>query len=172
MDPASEADYDDLFRREYDAIWRSVRLIVGDREIAREVCQDAFASAFSHWSKVAAYDRPGAWVRRVAIRDAVRVAERERKREDAARSAAADRAGQANVDGPDVEGSSDRIAAALAQLSPNQRAAVVLHHLLDLSVGSVAADLGCSPSTAGVHLHRGRTRLAQILETEADDGRR
>src|SRR5688500_3573940 len=98
MDRSSEAAYDELFRSEFDAVWRSVRLIVGDREVASDVCQDAFAAAFAHWPKVSTYDRPGAWVRRVAIRDAVRVATRDQRRNQASVAAAADRSGRGPED--------------------------------------------------------------------------
>lgn len=172
MDPGSEEDFDELFRREYSAVWRSVVLIVGDREVAQEVCQEAFAAAFSHWAKVSRYERPGAWVRRVAIRHAIRVASRDRKRERVARAVAEDRTSERRTDDAWNSDVHDELVAVLKQLSPNQRAAVVLHHLQDLTVSDVAADLGCSVSTASVHLHRGRSRLAELLEKEADDERR
>ena len=59
--------------------------------------------------------------------------------------------------------------ASLQQLSPTQRAAVVLHYFDDLPVAEVAEALGCKPATASVHLHRARARLAELLgEQEVD----
>jgi RNA polymerase sigma-70 factor (ECF subfamily) len=57
----------------------------------------------------------------------------------------------------------------MGQLPPMQRAAIALHYLDDLSVDEVASTLRCAPSTARVHLHRGRMRLAELLHEERDD---
>jgi len=38
---------------------QSVRWIVGDAEVAREITQDAFVAALVHWRKVSRYDNPG-----------------------------------------------------------------------------------------------------------------
>jgi RNA polymerase sigma-70 factor (ECF subfamily) len=52
----------------------------------------------------------------------------------------------------------------LKQLSPAQRAAVLLHVQEDLSSREIAAVLKCSESTARVHLHRGVTRMMKTLK--------
>jgi len=174
MDAKDESEYDDLFRAEYPAVWRAVLLIVFDRDIADEVCQDAFAAVFAHWEKVSTYERPGAWVRRVAIRRAVRVAGRDRRRQ------ATELAGQARAGRPEGasrwDETSDLIVEALAALPPHQRAAIALHYLLDLPVRDVATAIGCREATANVHLHRGRRHLAEmlrpVLREETDDGTR
>ncbi|HEX2031074.1 MAG TPA: sigma factor, partial [Actinomycetota bacterium] len=62
------ADFGWLFREEYPSIVRTAYLMLGDREAAEDVAQEAFARLFARWGKVSRYDRPGAWVRRVAIR--------------------------------------------------------------------------------------------------------
>jgi RNA polymerase sigma-70 factor (ECF subfamily) len=152
--------YDELFRAEHAAIVRSAFLVTGDRETAREIAQETFAQLHVHWRKVSRYERPGAWLRRVAIRQAVRA--RQRRTRGAELEAFATGAGSglldANADGPDLG-----VLAALGQLTPAQRAAVVLHYFDDLPVTEVAAALGCKPATASVHLHRARARLAEIL---------
>jgi RNA polymerase sigma-70 factor (ECF subfamily) len=71
-----------FFRAEYPEVIRSVYLIVHDREQARDIAQDAFAELFSRWRRITRYDRPDAWIRRVAIRMAVRALRRERRRSD------------------------------------------------------------------------------------------
>lgn len=150
--------FDALFRSEYPSIRRAAFLVTGDAETAAEVAQDAFAEAFARWRRVSRYDRPGAWVRRVAIRAAVRVRERDRRRVELSVTA---------HDEPDHSnrghGNPSDITAALDALSPTQRAAVVLHYFEDLSVEETADVLGCEPSTASVHLHRARRRLADQL---------
>lgn len=58
---------------------------------------------------------------------------------------------------------------ALGQLSPNQRAAIVLHYRLDLSVRQISDVLRIAPATVRVHLHRGRNRLREVLKETEDD---
>ena len=55
---------------------------------------------------------------------------------------------------------------AIRQLPPKQRAAIALRYVEDLPVSQIADILGCSTSTASVHLHRARTKLAELLEEE------
>jgi hypothetical protein len=52
---------------------------------------------------------------------------------------------------------------ALRRLSPNQRAAIVLRHVLDLDTSEVARRMGTVEATVRVHLHRGRRRLRELL---------
>ena len=55
-----------LFRTEYAAIVGLITVVVGDRAVAEDLTQDAFSRAHQHWDRIAGYERPGAWVRRVA----------------------------------------------------------------------------------------------------------
>ncbi|GIH15273.1 RNA polymerase sigma factor [Rugosimonospora africana] len=48
-------------------------------------------------------------------------------------------------------------------VSPEERHAVVLHHLLDLPVTAVAAETGVSANTVKARLVRGRRSLAALL---------
>jgi RNA polymerase sigma factor (sigma-70 family) len=57
----------------------------------------------------------------------------------------------------------------LRRLSPNQRAAIVLRHVMDLDVAEVARRMGIATPTVRVHLHRGRVRLRELLGTEEVD---
>src|SRR5206468_7988692 len=54
--------------------------------------------------------------------------------------------------------------AALKQLSPNQRLAIVLHDYADRPTGEVAAVLECSRATVHAHLSQGRRRMRKLLE--------
>ncbi len=149
--------FDTLYRDSFAVVVRSVRWIVGDAEVAREITQDAFVAALVHWRKVSTYDNPGAWVRRVAIRQAVRAARRTR---------IAPSLETTDVN-PDRDDALD-VRAAVAALPASQRAAVVLHYLHDLPVGEVARMLGCSDSTVRTHLFRARKSLAVRLGEEVD----
>ena len=73
-------EYTWFFRSQYPMVLRTVFLILGDRGRAEEVTQEAFIQLLTHWRKVSRYERPEAWVRRVAIRLAVRTVRRDRLR--------------------------------------------------------------------------------------------
>jgi RNA polymerase sigma factor (sigma-70 family) len=152
------ADYEWLFRATFARIHRSVTLILRDRDRAEEITQEAFLKLLENWRKVSGYEQPEAWVRRVAIRLAVREARREgwrftKERETVHTSPVAE---------PDAD-----LARAVATLAPRQRAAVVLHYYSDLPVLEVARILNVSESTVKQHLLRARQRLAHLLSEEA-----
>jgi RNA polymerase sigma-70 factor (ECF subfamily) len=165
-DPAagSDAEFTGFFRAEYPALIRSLYLIVRDREQARDLAQEAFVQLFSRWPRISHYERPDAWVRRVAIRMAVRAVRRDRLRRrlenefDAA----------APSEPLDLD-----VLRAVAKLPAAQRAAIVLFYFDDRPVAEVADILACSEITAKVHLHRARKRLAELLrvEKEPEDNR-
>ena len=61
------------------------------------------------------------------------------------------------------------VAAAVAELKPMQRAAVVLVDWEDLPVREIAEVLEVSESTVKEHLHRARHRLAESLAKEVGE---
>src|SRR5215210_6157338 len=76
----AETEYAWLFATEFRPVARTVYLIVHDRGRAEDITQDAFVELLRRWHRISRYDRPGAWVRRIAIRMAIRDAGRERRR--------------------------------------------------------------------------------------------
>lgn len=153
------AAFDDFFASEYPALVRSLVLMTGDLASAEDAAQEAFARLYVHFSKVSGYERPGAWVRRVATN--VMLSQRRRRR-------------PAATPPVDLEMSSDRadVLRALGGLSRMQRAAVVLRYYEDRSPDEIGEILGCSASTARVHLHRARAKLAVALGEEVPDDAR
>ena len=156
-------DYATFFRAEFAAVTRTAYLVLHDPDAAEDVAQDAFTQLHLRWAKISTYDRPDAWVRRVAIRMAVRAVRRHRLldtllgRLDPPREAA----------GADLD-----LAAALRRLPPQQRAAIALHYYEDRPLTEVAQILNCSHATAKVHVFKARRRLAALLgepDGEGDD---
>lgn len=151
----TDLEFDDLFAVEFPAVTRTVFLICHDYQHAQDVTQDAFVELLRHWNTVSTFDRPGAWVRRVAIRLVMRSMRRETLRGRAETSFA--------PKPPLAPGDVDLLNA-VGRLPPRQRTAVVLFYFEDRPLTEIADLLGCSRSTAGVHLHRARARLGQLLE--------
>jgi RNA polymerase sigma-70 factor (ECF subfamily) len=158
----SEAQFTRLFQDEYPHITRTAYLILGDWDQSRDVAQEAFTRLFAQWRKVSKYDRPGAWVRRITIRLAVGSTRRNALFAQAAAKLHQDETQPLAAGDPDLR-------TAIRSLPRAQRAAIVIHYLLDLPVSEVADSIGCSLSTAKVHLHQARKRLGEILHEEVDD---
>jgi RNA polymerase sigma-70 factor (ECF subfamily) len=144
----------ELFDTEYAGLVRLATLITGDVAAAEDAVQEAFARAVARWHRLRSYDRPGAWVRRVTIRLAVR--DRGRTRRELPSEL---------PDAPvvDAVAPDDELISALRALPPNQRAALVLFYFERLTTADVATELGVRPSTARSLLHRGRAELARRL---------
>lgn len=156
-----DEQFRDLFVDDYDRVVRTVFLIVRDQGRSEEIAQEAFLELLRHWKRVSVHDLPDAWVRRVAIRMAVRSVKRERALEKALLRVVPDDRGETSdaIAGGDVLN-------AVATLPARQRAAVVLFYYEDRPVDEVAQILECSASTARVHLHKARKRLGDLLSEE------
>ncbi|MDR7253591.1 RNA polymerase sigma-70 factor (ECF subfamily) [Nocardioides sp. BE266] len=155
-----QREYDWYFRACFPPVSRTVFLMVHDRELAEDITQEALYRMLRHWRTVSEYERPEAWVRRVAIRIAVRELQRRAAR------VSKERLGQPTsydeLPDPDV-------ARAVAELAPMQRAAVVLFYWEDRPVHEIAEVLAVSESTVKQHLYRARQRLASLLGEGAND---
>lgn len=149
-----------FYRREYPKMVAIAAAVSGNRAIAEDIAQEAMIRAHRQWDSISAYERPGAWVRRVTINLSL----------SAVKRAAADLrrvlrlAERTSLPEPDV--ADDRIWKAVANLPGNQRAAVALHYLEDRSIEEIAHILETTEATARVHLHRGRQALASALDNE------
>lgn len=148
------AGFPAFFRNEYPSIVRELTLMLGDKDSAEQIAQEAFTRLYVHWPKVSNYERPGGWVRRVAIRLGVRF-----RRPRLVPISLIDR--EPSIETPD--GLVLDVRQAILRLSRTQRAAVILRYYRDLPVELVAQDLGCEEATAKVHLHRAREKLRVLL---------
>lgn len=154
-----EGTFRALFEVEYPCLVRELRGIVGaDR--AEDVAADAFEQLARSWAKVREYERPGAWVRLVALRSAAKA-----RRRDARRSSV-EAGWRPSAFTPPIDVDLQR---ALMALSFHQRAAVALHHLGGFTAGEIAPMLGCDEATVRTHMFRGRRRLAELLEDTATE---
>lgn len=157
-----EADeFDQLYTASFRRVTGQVYAMIGDYDEATECVQEAFARAWAHRRKLEKTEYPEAWVRTTAYRLAV---SRWRRRKTASRPG--DRAMGARTEMPAVDESHVALVAALKQLPEAQRQALVLHHIADLPVHQVAAEVGVPEGTIKARLSRGRTALATLL---ADD---
>ncbi|HRW37685.1 MAG TPA: SigE family RNA polymerase sigma factor [Aquihabitans sp.] len=147
---APAGDFEELFDRERRPMVRLAFLLVGDERVAEELVQEAFAAVFLRWDRL---DRPGAYLRRCVVNGA-RTATRRRSLERRHLRAVAD----------DGEPSPAReLLDALAALSPERRAVVVLRFYESLTQEEIAEALGIRLGTVKSRLHRGLAELREAL---------
>ena len=138
-------------------LWRALYGYTGGRRhLAEDVVSEAFARAIEHEGAIR---RPVPWIYRTAFR----IASRELQREKRTPPPQPDRV--PGLDPADVA----ELLGALATLSRNQRAAVLLHDEEGFTTFEVARMLGVSAATVRVHLHRARARLRDLLGGEEGD---
>ncbi|MEU9827777.1 RNA polymerase sigma factor [Micromonospora chersina] len=150
---AGVGDFTDFYQAHFQRIAVQLYAYLGDHAEAQDLAQEAFCRALERWSQVSTYDDPSAFVRRVAWNLAT---SRLRRIGTARRHVARQRAEHVPGPGP------DRVALirALATLPANQRRAIVLFHLAQLSSAEIAEQVGVAEGTVRSWLSRGRTALA------------
>jgi RNA polymerase sigma-70 factor (ECF subfamily) len=159
VEHGEEGDFAVFYRREYAAVVALSYALTGRGGVAEDVAQEAFLITHQRWLKVSGYEKPGAFVRRVAANLAV--SQRRRFAAEArakARLAIPGWSGQDDIDVPDPG-----FWRAVRALPPRQAQVLALHYLEDRPAEEIAMILGCSASTVRVHLHRGRLALEQLL---------
>jgi RNA polymerase sigma-70 factor (ECF subfamily) len=141
---------------------RSLLVIGGDAETARDAVAEAFGRAYERWPRVASLDSPGGWVYRVALNEL-----RRRMRRRALESRLL---GRERLDSTPPSDIDPELWDAVAELPRRQREAIVLRYVGDLTERDVAGVLGISEGAASAALVAARRRLAQQLtpRTEAN----
>jgi RNA polymerase sigma-70 factor, ECF subfamily len=132
--------------------------MTGDRSEAQDAVQEAFVRA---WARRGRFDRdrsPESWIRVTAWRIA---ASRWRRARDGGRLMRL-AAPPESTPGP----TPDRVAFidALRRVPAEQRRALVLFHLCDLTVEQIAVETGVTSGTVKARLSRGRAALAPHLQ--------
>ena len=160
---------EELFRRHWPRAHRAAWLVVHDAAAAEDVAQEAFLAAVRSLDR---FDRRrpfGPWLHRIVVNRAIDHA----RARDVRREVPADAVAEAVASGPAPAagsgsgGPSDEVVAALAALAPEQRAVIVLRHLLGFTPGEIARVLALPRGTVNSRLRRGLDALVEPLRDEA-----
>jgi RNA polymerase sigma-70 factor (ECF subfamily) len=155
------AEFDAFYSASSRRVLGHVYAMTGNRSEAEDAVAEAYLGAWDRWASVREYASPEAWVRTVAARHAVsswrKAVNRLRAHHQDAPCAEMDELGPDHV----------ALVHALRQIPADQRRAIVLHHLVGLSVAEIAAETGSPPGTVKARLARGRRALAAHL-TDTD----
>ena len=150
--------FEQLFRSHWPRAYRAALLVVGDASAAEDIAQESFLAAVRALDR---FDRRrpfGPWLHRIVVNRAI----------DFARSRALRR--EILVDGPEPAadaresgGHARSLAQGLADLHPEQRAVIVLRHLLEYTPGEIATLLDLPRGTVNSRLRRGLDRLQEVV---------
>jgi RNA polymerase sigma-70 factor (sigma-E family) len=156
-------DFESFVAARWSALIHLGRLLAGgDRHRAEDLVQEALVKLWAAWPRVAD-EAPESYTRTVLVRLAARSARRRWWGERPAEQLP--ELGHGG-DLSDTVAERGRLEAALAQLPPRQRAAVVLRYYQDMSETQVADALGCPVGTARSHTARGVARLREIFAAQ------
>ena len=158
-------EFDDFYLASFSRLVGHLQVMTGDRQEAQDCVQEAFARAWSHRRTLERTRSPEAWVRTTAYRLAV-----SRWRRTVRGRRVPDRALAAPLTAPAPDESRVALLAALEQIPADQRRALVLHHLCDLPVAEVAAEVGAPVGTVKARLSRGRAALQSLLTDDLTPG--
>jgi RNA polymerase sigma-70 factor, ECF subfamily len=157
-----------LVDRESAAVIRACHRVLGDVHEAEDAAQEAFVTAFRSLAGWRGDGPFGAWLTRIAVRIAIRRAQRRREVtwiDPADPSRGRDVAG--GLDPAAVSLHAERAAdvrAAVARLDEPYRETVALRFFGELSLDEIATETGRPLGTVKTHLHRGLLRLRSAIE--------
>jgi RNA polymerase sigma-70 factor (sigma-E family) len=151
--------------REYVAarqavLYRSAVLLTGNRQDAEDLLQTALARLAARWHTIQRTGSPDAYVRKAMYHQRISWWRLRRNRHE-----------YAFAEVPEVPRDGDlaadtalrlALASVLRQLTPKQRAVVILRYYDDLPEAEVAAILGCSVGTVRSQTHRTLARLREL----------
>jgi RNA polymerase sigma-70 factor, ECF subfamily len=155
---------EDLFEHDYDRLVQALTVIAGSRDVAADAVQEAFVRLINRWEKVAVYEDPAGWVRRVAvnlIRDEQRAFLRQTK---LLLKLERDRPAPERLLRVDGE-----LWEQVRSLPLRQRTALALVYVADLTARETADVMRVSEGTVDRHLDRARTRLREALKGAWDE---
>jgi len=159
----SASDLEALFRQFWPGAYRAAYLVVHDGAAAEDIAQEAFLSAIR---ALDSFDRRrpfGPWLHRIVVNRAIDWTRARTLRREVGDEQLA--ATPVRTDAPPEE-LDERTMAALASLSPDHRAVVVLRYVLDYSPGEIADLLEVPRGTVNSRLRRGLDALQEHVVEE------
>jgi RNA polymerase sigma factor (sigma-70 family) len=169
-----QAEYEQLIAPLEARMMRTIWGIVRDPADAPDALQEALAAIWKRWDRLQGHPNPEALVLRIcanAAYDALR-RRRRRLRWFGAETAPADvpDGAPSAVQRVAAAEQQNRVRAAIASLSRNQAAAIVMHTIEDMPYEAVAAAMQCREVTVRTHVARARAKLRLLLADLVSSG--
>ncbi len=159
--------FGELVWRYRDTVYTLAVRLVGP-DLAADVAQEALIRAWRAMPRFRGEAALGTWLHRITVNTAWTMRKRAARHEtqqldESAFDGAIDHATSPEKAGEMIEVRAG-LRAAIEQLSPGQRAVLVLRDVYGWSHAEVARELGITHTTAKVRLHRARKRVRVLLE--------
>jgi RNA polymerase sigma factor (sigma-70 family) len=162
-----QAAYTELYETTGPALYRSVRSMVHDEDLAWDIVQESYIRAFRSLDKLGANEAFLPWLRRIAVNETARAAA---ERRPLRFSELEDEEGELpelpdlRTDGQpelilDRQETSRLVREILADLPEQQNVIVGMRYYEDLSVREISELLKLAPGTVKAQLHRGRKHV-------------
>ena len=162
-----------LVRQYQVAALRTAYLICRNRALAEDIAQATFLQVYERIDQFDSSRPFGPWFLRSVVNSTLQAMRQQARTQslDAAEFAPADSSSRdrladclASLDTKlDQLATNEALAVALAQLPPEQRAAVVMRYYLGFSTAEISKQLDCTVGTVRWRLYRGRARLRHLL---------
>lgn len=165
----SMVSFEEFYRRWWPTLVRGLITQASDTRWAEDIAQETMLAARDNWDSLLTYDRPDAWLFKVAIRHLRRLEARAREKcllDDDITAGIEDLAMVAGDDW--VAGHLDLVQA-IRSLPRRQAEVTFLHGLTGYTFAEIGPILGISESAAKTHFQRARERLQQLLEAGPAD---
>ncbi len=168
-------DFDAFVVRNEQALYLYLRRLLSSDEGARDIAQEAFFRAWTHFGSIRTYDRPDAWLFRIATNLALSSLRRREPRSFTQPLRHADEHTSPERETPDLllrdpddvelrAVERDVIDRVLRALPERQRTALLQRAVQGLSVGEIAQALDVSLANAYQLLSRGAKRFRALYE--------
>lgn len=155
-----EPTFEEFVAARGEVLLRLALMLTGDRHHAEDLVQSVLTKAYLRWDRVAAMERPEAYLKKVLVNDHLRWWRRRGSAEILVSTP------MDGATGGDSAGSLEAREAAwalLRRLPRRQRAVLVLRYYEDLSDAEIAVVLGCAQSTVRSQAARGLAALRAVV---------
>jgi RNA polymerase sigma-70 factor, ECF subfamily len=150
----SVSDLEALFRAHWPRAFRAAYLVVHDAAAAEDIAQESFLAAVRALDR---FDRRrpfGPWLHRIVVNRAIDWTRARQLRAET-------ELGETHAARPAAEPLDGSLLAAMGALPPDQRAVIVLRHLLGYTPGEIARALDLPRGTVNSRLRRGLDSLRE-----------
>jgi RNA polymerase sigma-70 factor, ECF subfamily len=155
-----------LVRRHWESAHRAAYLIVHDAQAAEDIAQEAMVAAVR---SIDGFDRRRPfkpWLHRIVVNRSLDLLRARARRPEVSVEVAGEASGAASAASDSL---SDELMRALAALDPDERALIVMRHLLGYRSPELARMLGLPAGTVRTRLARALTRVRDQLEAEGKE---
>jgi RNA polymerase sigma factor (sigma-70 family) len=155
-DVGDASEFDTFYRNCSRRLYGQAYVLTGSREMAEDLTHEAFLRAWKHWPRIAEYEGPEAWTRRVLHNLCIDSWRRSRPRVHKVLDPV-----PSSVEIPTHH---LQLAEAMRSLPSQQARALLLHDGLGMTIAETAGDLGVPEGTVTSWLTRSRKIVAAKLE--------